>query len=996
MQTYDDLPKTAVKPFNEAPEVKTPFPPTVRVSAEEGFDKAARAYLEFRAQEAEGGARSVDAWCRSVDANRKHAELLRDLHRADPGAAFDLACAATELPEIGTAFLGFHLVGELGKGAFGKVYLAEQGDLANRPVALKVAANIVGEAHTLAQLQHTNIVPIYSVHRAGPFQAVCMPYFGATTLADVLEQVRSTALLPASGKIFVSTVNSRKDATSRLDSVKPSREPASPMASDDAAPKPVDPPKLHGGSDAAGSLQKLEAMSYVEAVLSIGASLADALSHAHKRGILHLDLKPANILLTDEGQPMLLDFNLSRDTKAHSAAWASVGGTLPYMAPEHLEAFRRGKQPVDARSDLFSLGVILYEVLTGTHPFPIHRGLSSETVERMIEDRRKPPPRLRGANPAVSPAAEAIVRRCLEPDPDTRYQTAGDLHEDLERQLQDLPLRHIPEPSLVERGRKWVRRHPRLTSVTSISVILGALILALATSLAVGQQRLARFQAADGLHQFDEEMRTAQVLLYGRNADRRQLEEGIRLAGATLGRYQVLDNPQWRDAPAVRLLPAEDRDRLQDEIGELLFLLARVTAQHAKYHTEPSRQTEACRQALSYNTLAETCYGKDRVPAALWEQRAALERQLGDETEAQRLAAKARQAPLRLDKDYFLLAHGQAIEGNYREAISLLQKATQKDPQNFSAWFVLGNCCYELGRNGDAVASYNTCIGLRPSFAWAWFNRGLAHLRLHHTKQACEDFDQVIHLDANLTDAYLNRAVAREEMAHYKEARDDLFRALDVGLGNCRIYLRLTRVCAKLGDTDGAKENLARCLQSVPNDEYDWIARGLAKKDEDPKGALADFDKALDLNPRSFEGLQNKAALLSDKLGNEAGALEVLDEAIQLYPDSVLARGGRGILLARQGKRDKALADAREALVLDPSPQTLYQVAGIFALTSKLNADDRVQAMHLLSSALRAGTGLEWVDDDHDLDPLREDAEFKRVVTAARALEMQAQGNGGR
>ena len=96
---------------------------------------------------------------------------------------------AESLPEAGTEFLGFRLVEELGRGAFGRVFLARQGDLAGRPVALKVAADIVGESQTLAQLQHTNIVPIYSVHRAGPLQAVCMPYFGRTTLADVLRHL---------------------------------------------------------------------------------------------------------------------------------------------------------------------------------------------------------------------------------------------------------------------------------------------------------------------------------------------------------------------------------------------------------------------------------------------------------------------------------------------------------------------------------------------------------------------------------------------------------------------------------------------------------------------------------------------------------------------------------------------------------------------------------------------------------------------------------------
>src|SRR5437763_3618638 len=105
----------------------------------------------------------------------------------------------------------------------------------------------------------------------------------------------------------------------------------------------------------------LEGSTYIEAVLWIGAGLAAGLAHAHEHGILHRDLKPANVLLTDDGQPMLLDFNLAQDTKqASGASAASVGGTLPYMAPEHLEAFRGADRAVDARSDVYGLGVILY------------------------------------------------------------------------------------------------------------------------------------------------------------------------------------------------------------------------------------------------------------------------------------------------------------------------------------------------------------------------------------------------------------------------------------------------------------------------------------------------------------------------------------------------------------------------------------------------------------------------------------------------------------
>ena len=174
-------------------------------------------------------------------------------------------------------------------------------------------------------------------------------------------------------------------------------------------------------------------MSYVDAVLWIGARLADGLCHAHERGILHRDLKPANVLLTDEGQPMLLDFNLSEDAaRAAAAPVALIGGTLPYMARSISNA--GGRHETGGRaSDLFALGLILYELLTARHPFGRYRGPVHSVLPFMINDRRQAPPLVRAWNAAVTPAAEAIVRRCLEPDPARRYQSAAELREDLER-----------------------------------------------------------------------------------------------------------------------------------------------------------------------------------------------------------------------------------------------------------------------------------------------------------------------------------------------------------------------------------------------------------------------------------------------------------------------------------------------------------------------------------------------------------------------------------
>ena len=202
--------RTQVYPGNGSGPPAPPSFACIGKDSQDGLYQAAVSYRRFRL----GNSDNLDSWCQSFPGSRDHAELFRDLHRSGPESADRLAEAITTLPDAGTDFLGFRLIQELGKGAFGRVYLARQGDLANRLVALKVSSDTFGESQVLAQLQHTNIVPIYSMHRAGPFQAVCMPYFGATTLKDVLVDLGDRESLPDSGKGLVSTLNQRKSATS--------------------------------------------------------------------------------------------------------------------------------------------------------------------------------------------------------------------------------------------------------------------------------------------------------------------------------------------------------------------------------------------------------------------------------------------------------------------------------------------------------------------------------------------------------------------------------------------------------------------------------------------------------------------------------------------------------------------------------------------------------------------------------------------------------------
>ncbi|MEA2631895.1 MAG: eukaryotic-like serine/threonine-protein kinase, partial [Chloroflexota bacterium] len=538
--------------------------------------QAALAYRDFRRQHHEGDSAALDSWCASFSGRAEHARLFRDVHLSDPRIADRLARGLTTLPEVGDVFLGFELIGELGRGAFSRVYLARQGELADRPVALKVSPGPFREPQTLAQLQHTNIVPIYSMHRVDTLQAVCMPYFGSTTLKHIYEDISKQEAPPVSGRGLLSTLlGGEGGARRRVDSGWPGVETAGGPA---AAPEEVPagaapPPSIRPSTD---TLTMLEGLTYVQAVLWMAARVADGLAHAHERGILHRDLKPANILLTDEGQPMLLDFNLSEDLKVRSGTAAEIGGTLPYMSPEHLDAFRNGTRPVDARSDLYSLGILLFELLTGRRPFKVPDGPRDGLIDRLIEDRLGPPPGVRCWNKAVTPAVESIVRHCLEPDPRRRYQTARELREDLERQMAHRPLRYAPEPSLRERMAKCARRHPTLFGSTSIALLALSLIslLGAAAWFVTEEDRInaARFHHAA----FRKKFEGCQLLLNTSAGPSEHLGPGIRLARRALDDYGVGGPVDWTAGPLVRRLPADDRKVLREEVSELVLLEARA------------------------------------------------------------------------------------------------------------------------------------------------------------------------------------------------------------------------------------------------------------------------------------------------------------------------------------------------------------------------------------------------------------------------------------
>jgi len=367
---------------------------------------------------------------------------VKELFSQDPGFAASEAGVVWPVP--GEDFLGFRLIEELGRGAFARVFLASEPALGGRLVAVKVALQGGREAEMLGRLPHPNIVPVFSVREDSDegLTAICMPYLGRATLADVRDHafasngppVRATAILEAVGRV-----------------------------GDEFGPANPPPPD-----------RILRRGSYVEGVVHVGAQIAEALSYAHSRGVLHRDLKPSNVLLGADAGALLLDFNLSCES---GVAGPGAGGTLPYMAPEQLRTVVDPTHPADElgpRADLFALGVILYELFTGVLPFgfPEREASVTATAQRLLERQQRGAPPLVEENPQVGRRLAATIHRCLMFDPDRRPASAEALAAELRQEL-----------SPRRRSVRWVKTHPRLS--LAVSTALLAVVLAVAGFLAL-------------------------------------------------------------------------------------------------------------------------------------------------------------------------------------------------------------------------------------------------------------------------------------------------------------------------------------------------------------------------------------------------------------------------------------------------------------------------------------------------------------------------------
>ena len=927
---------------------------------------------------------------------------------------------AIQFPRLGEVLCGFRLVGDLGRGAFARVYLAEEVDLAGRPVALKVSRAIGDEPYSLARLQHAHIVPIHSVHddpKTG-LRLLCMPYLGGANLAQVLEM--SGARLPSAA-----TGQSLLEALDRLDAWRASAVPISRgetlRPSLQSLPQNVD--RVARSSDRSRSLwwrhllrwtwiagddlpvgsspgafstgdapltsqparQYYRSHSYIQSSTWIIARLAEALEHAHARGLLHRDLKPSNVLIAADGSPMLLDFNLSADLAAEGPDQALLGGTLPYMAPEHLDAFNpEGVTPTSAvneRSDLYSLGLILFEMITGEHPFPDPPPdmPMPEVLRRMGEDRQRVPS-ARALNPEVPPSLNSILKKCLDPDPYVRHACAGDLAEDLRRYLDDRPLAHASEPSLVERAAKWLRRHPEARSSTTIGFLAMILILSVA---GIAWLAIDRYQAvAEGYRRklFVSAFRECQILLNTASGPRAHWRRGLDLADKELRAFGLfdLDTKASGSAPWLPPMPhllESERRSLAEELAELILLKVRSEVALSNGKSEPKRRS-VLQAALPWLDRAEAI--DPRPPAALYEERARLKSALGRSHEATEDREKAASRPPETARDYYLLGTASASEGRLERAEACLSRAVALDSRQFWAWFALGLCHYDQERYAEAATDFAACTILAPTFAWPYLNRGLSLARLGRLTEAQAAYDQALDVNPDFLQARIDRALCSLELNEPEKAAIDLNRAIRLGSRDPGVLAAHAESLARMGRAQDAGEAFDEAIRSNPQNLDLRVAHGFFLIPRDPSAARAVFELILASDSNHARALLGLARLTRSVDPDQA--IAILDRAIKASPNLLDAVQLRALTRARRG--DLSALDDVDRLCQVPTSHNLYNAACSLALLAEANRDEhlRSRAMNLLKRAIGAGFPTAEALRDPDFASLHGLAEFRALV----------------
>lgn len=603
--------------------------------------------------------------------------------------------------------------------------------------------------------------------------------------------------------------------------------------------------------------------------LRLMTAICRAVQHAHERGVIHRDLKPGNILIDPDGQPKILDFGIARlrDDEDGVTRTGQVLGTLPYISPEQLDG---GEHAVDERSDVYALGVIAYELVSGRLPHP--RLSTSTLFEALDIMRHEQPPRLSSLSPQARGDLDKVVMKALASEASQRYATAGALADDLQRLLDHRPVR-ARRPTLAYRSRRFVRRH-RALSVAASVVFIALLTTATISTLAAQRARAALAEAnartaeLAAVNDFVEHMLTGADPELGGSPDT-PLRQVLDQAGQSLD--QAATPP--RIAGQVALLLGRTWSAL-GESGPAQQFLDRALDALARGFGPDSYEIAQARFAQIENLLRA--------------EHSALARDAALAAQADLAHNDALWAPQQAVRVGVLYAQALEATGEVAAAIELNREllASPLLPQLDDAGEVTDvlrhNLAYALNNTGGAVEAEAL---IRATLASETARLGPDHPQILYTKKV---LGQSLHRQGRLDEAVQWYAeVYRQRQLRYGE---DHPLTLNAGA-------QLAAAYNSLGRPAEAEPVLRRAIA-------ERIARGTGD---------------------SREAVVDRVILITtlDKLDRPEEALALADEVIAMEAgtpnrDSLAARSARGTLLLGAGRIAESRATFDELLRLAP------------------------------------------------------------------------------
>lgn len=458
----------------------------------------------------------------------------------------------------------FQIIREIGRGGMGVVYEATQVSLGRR-VALKVlpfAAALDSkqlqrfktEAYAAAQLHHTHIVPVYAVGCERGMHFYAMQLIEGRSIADVIQELRFENRGPHDSSQISLNENTVIGPTDCIDHGLQSRHSVSGRTS----------PRSQRNRDS------------FRTAAHIAADVADALEYAHEAGVIHRDIKPANLLLDSRGAVWVTDFGLALvATDVGLTQTGEVLGTLRYMSPEQAAGRR---EPVDHRADVYSLGATLYELLTLQPLFPAQD--RPALLNQILNEDPRP---LRKLDLAIPVELETVVLKSLAKLPWERYATAGEMAADLRRFLNEIPIQ-ARRPTLFDRIRKWMRRHPATLGAALILLVFSLIGLGITTAIVSREhskteqaykRELQRAKEAEARFELARRVADDMIQLAEEELSSTPFQEGLRkrLLESALGYYQEFIEQPGTDSGAEAKL-AVTRDRIKNILADLALLQA--------------------------------------------------------------------------------------------------------------------------------------------------------------------------------------------------------------------------------------------------------------------------------------------------------------------------------------------------------------------------------------------------------------------------------------